>query len=597
MDIQGYECHGVYKCHRCGWPFSNSHPSSKHRRAHKKICGTIEGYTKLIDTLAVSDDEDDDEHQFVNDDDNEKTPSPKIRRMNGNSSSGIKERSNKSEDALFSDAVTEFSDAGISPVADRRFLGTTKLLDSPLDTMEVDTNSELFETPDGTHLKDEDKTEENDVNIVEPFNTVGTKLDSDHTDQGEEDVYVLSVSSDIPLVDDAETLLNDFKDHKTVYSIVPHGEQDVEKVSKVDSFEIKSSEAKIEESQTSENAESSMKSAVAENSNLKDLSDIVPTVVTEDAKVAETQPREMIKTDLKSTDKVTEVVSDNKRMDTDSDHEQVQEVIKKAEIDDSVLVLDEFHSQENVKEHENVDEVKQNIVDSLVGDDRKDSDKIGNLKSSENVVLEKAEESCDASGVVSESVVDEGDGKLLTSQRFGVDASIDSGSRNSLEGNWGSVSGTIYISLVLLSTASVDAENAHSSVKSETLADKSRLGKQDVSESSVLVKPKEDIVDHETSETKAVVVLNSQPSKSEEAIAKVTNWSTGEAKSSNPAILSTMIQKDEAAEKASELEKSTLVNRESSPPKYISDDKKIRKKSKGRPSWLPFVCCSSVNVN
>ncbi|CAI9284147.1 unnamed protein product [Lactuca saligna] len=42
--------------HRCGWSFQKSHPSSKHRRAHKKICGTIEGYPKLIDSEVVSDD-------------------------------------------------------------------------------------------------------------------------------------------------------------------------------------------------------------------------------------------------------------------------------------------------------------------------------------------------------------------------------------------------------------------------------------------------------------------------------------------------------------------------------------------------------------
>lgn len=42
--FKGNENHGVYVCHKCGWPFPNPHPSAKHRRAHKKICGTIEGY-------------------------------------------------------------------------------------------------------------------------------------------------------------------------------------------------------------------------------------------------------------------------------------------------------------------------------------------------------------------------------------------------------------------------------------------------------------------------------------------------------------------------------------------------------------------------
>ncbi|KAA3480335.1 30S ribosomal S5 [Gossypium australe] len=43
----GHESHGVHLCHKCGWPFPNPHPSAKHRRAHKKICGTIEGF-KLV---------------------------------------------------------------------------------------------------------------------------------------------------------------------------------------------------------------------------------------------------------------------------------------------------------------------------------------------------------------------------------------------------------------------------------------------------------------------------------------------------------------------------------------------------------------------
>ncbi|KAH9605672.1 hypothetical protein KSS87_021523 [Heliosperma pusillum] len=35
---------GVHVCHTCGWPFPKPHPSSKHRKAHKRVCGTIEGY-------------------------------------------------------------------------------------------------------------------------------------------------------------------------------------------------------------------------------------------------------------------------------------------------------------------------------------------------------------------------------------------------------------------------------------------------------------------------------------------------------------------------------------------------------------------------
>lgn len=61
MDVEGHENHGVYVCHKCGWPFPNPHPSAKHRRAHKKICGTIEGYRQThlngSDDERVSDDD------------------------------------------------------------------------------------------------------------------------------------------------------------------------------------------------------------------------------------------------------------------------------------------------------------------------------------------------------------------------------------------------------------------------------------------------------------------------------------------------------------------------------------------------------------
>ncbi|KAL0403775.1 UNVERIFIED_CONTAM: hypothetical protein Sradi_2018300 [Sesamum radiatum] len=117
-----HEGHGMHLCHRCGWPFPNPHPSAKHRRAHRRVCGKIEGY-KIIhsedhdDHLAVSDDEhasDDDEHTPVH------QPVKKNAEEFG-SSSGAGEKSNRSEDDVFSDAVTEFSDSGISPRLEERF--------------------------------------------------------------------------------------------------------------------------------------------------------------------------------------------------------------------------------------------------------------------------------------------------------------------------------------------------------------------------------------------------------------------------------------------------------------------------------------------
>jgi hypothetical protein len=57
LDGAGNEGHGVYVCRKCGWPFPNPHPSARHRRAHKRICGTVEGYTLVDSEETVSDDE------------------------------------------------------------------------------------------------------------------------------------------------------------------------------------------------------------------------------------------------------------------------------------------------------------------------------------------------------------------------------------------------------------------------------------------------------------------------------------------------------------------------------------------------------------
>ncbi|OIW19172.1 hypothetical protein TanjilG_13954 [Lupinus angustifolius] len=88
----GHENHGVQVCNKCGWSYPNPHPSAKHRRAHKKICGTIEG-------LVVS---------APNNLD-----TGKIEKGND----GIRERlvRLRSEDEVFSDAVEDFSDIGLSP--------------------------------------------------------------------------------------------------------------------------------------------------------------------------------------------------------------------------------------------------------------------------------------------------------------------------------------------------------------------------------------------------------------------------------------------------------------------------------------------------
>ncbi|KAL3829277.1 hypothetical protein ACJIZ3_018079 [Penstemon smallii] len=115
----GHGGHGVHLCLRCGWPYPNPHPSSRHRRAHKRVCGTIEGYEIYHSQsdnhqVVVSDDEhasDEDQH----------TPKPTAEKKakEFGSSSGVGGKSNRSEDDVFSDAVTDFSDSGISPQQDK----------------------------------------------------------------------------------------------------------------------------------------------------------------------------------------------------------------------------------------------------------------------------------------------------------------------------------------------------------------------------------------------------------------------------------------------------------------------------------------------
>ncbi|KAK6914377.1 hypothetical protein RJ641_021698 [Dillenia turbinata] len=113
VSPSGHGHHSVHECHKCGWPFPNPHPRARHRRAHNRVCGTIEGY-KLIDSeqnahLTVSDDE----HESLSDD-GHKSPSTKNEKKVSGGGEMV-ERSNVSEDYVFSDAKRDFSDTVISP--------------------------------------------------------------------------------------------------------------------------------------------------------------------------------------------------------------------------------------------------------------------------------------------------------------------------------------------------------------------------------------------------------------------------------------------------------------------------------------------------
>ncbi|KAD5508881.1 hypothetical protein E3N88_16584 [Mikania micrantha] len=165
---ESHHGHGVHLCHRCGWPFPNPHPSAKHRRAHKKICGTIEGYTNLIGSEVVSDDE---HHP---DDDKEQTPSPKIEkktsidRDGGDGDGEIRGSFTRSEDEMFADAVTEFADSGSAnktldkdlflSFKDAENTGTNEVVNTPIEISKVDTSIEVSEKTD-SHVEKIEETE------------------------------------------------------------------------------------------------------------------------------------------------------------------------------------------------------------------------------------------------------------------------------------------------------------------------------------------------------------------------------------------------------------------------------------------------------
>ncbi|WJX53075.1 hypothetical protein P8452_39112 [Trifolium repens] len=105
----GHENHGVYVCHKCGWPYPNPHPSAKHRRSHKKICGTIQGYKhQQTQGLVVS--------------------------GSNNENDGIEGKLIRSESEVYSDAVADFSDNnGSSPGVKQILQQERDSLDSGID--------------------------------------------------------------------------------------------------------------------------------------------------------------------------------------------------------------------------------------------------------------------------------------------------------------------------------------------------------------------------------------------------------------------------------------------------------------------------------
>ncbi|KAL7251095.1 hypothetical protein ACSBR1_013011 [Camellia fascicularis] len=206
--------------------------------------------------------------------------------------------------------------------------------------------------------------------------------------------------------------------------------------------------------------------------------------------------------------------------------------------------------------------------------------------------------------------------------------SVDS-QTDSLEGNWGSASvlstqsdapaATDELSLSNASHAAAQSEKVNLQ-KPQTTSEGHYCNQSDVFEAPsfmTLVERRNGGVDKKGASLDIQTGQNTRQPKSEalqgkkkneEIIAKVTNWSAGkqqhtplktllsEAKSKLPNLnqtVKTVVKKDENATKindASETSVNSLVD-----PEDPTEIKKEKRKVKGRPYWVPFVCCSSVN--
>nr|XP_016436389.1 PREDICTED: uncharacterized protein LOC107762537 isoform X2 [Nicotiana tabacum] len=179
----GHENQVPHLCHKCGWPFPNPHPSARHRRSHKKVCGKVEGYK-----LSESERADNSTHSAVSDDEHhsdgdQQTPSPIGGKTIVKEISGISDKSYRSEDETFSDAVTEFSDSGISPGLEERPEGVKSLSTNVkrVDDELLKANSTGGSSNDTRHATEVNNLEsfESAINQQEVAESFGTKIDCD----------------------------------------------------------------------------------------------------------------------------------------------------------------------------------------------------------------------------------------------------------------------------------------------------------------------------------------------------------------------------------------------------------------------------------
>ncbi|KAL3506519.1 hypothetical protein ACH5RR_031901 [Cinchona calisaya] len=178
MDVQdhsktpssaGHESHGVHLCHKCGWPFPNPHPSAKHRRAHKRVCGKVEGY-KILDS--ETEHFSDDEHPS---DDDMKTPS------SGISNEAARNLMNQSDSKPASDFRVEEVSSGVDRTEGPQVNSCSSVSESILENITTDAEcgkqNELISSGPRT-----DKEVRESVNEVESFTQSVAPLDKSASD-------------------------------------------------------------------------------------------------------------------------------------------------------------------------------------------------------------------------------------------------------------------------------------------------------------------------------------------------------------------------------------------------------------------------------
>ncbi|CAL5347801.1 unnamed protein product [Camellia sinensis] len=250
------------------------------------------------------------------------------------------------------------------------------------------------------------------------------------------------------------------------------------------------------------------------------------------------------------------------------------------------------------------------------------------------------------SGTSTEHLKEERDENFTKQQIEGpaVDVFVDSSSQtDSLEGNWGSVSAVLStqsdavaaINAQALPTTASKAPAQSEMQNPKTTSEGHHSNKSDVFEppSFMTLVERGDRVDQNAASDDIQAGLPSFTNvdnqsqgrkKNEEIIAKVTNWSIGKRhiplksllgeanletklKSPIPKQTPTVTKSNDgsAATVNSILGPEATANQVAaqremgkewnSPARYLSDNKKEKRKVKGRPYWVPFVCCSSVN--